>query len=181
MLTWLWRRIRFSVPGQIVWESVASAKRLFDASIVGHYFYKLPAIVRVLIIALPIAAMVIAPFGIYYAYQTPEASGRIDTRRPGDRLILMGGTNLTFLDDVDLEFLPTVATDESGIGNFLQTTDPTQKYAVEFRKDKRGERVEKIVVHLKSGTHLRVANDVAATVAKEGDKPKRFQIHLMGE
>lgn len=181
MVKWFWRRIRFSVPGQIVWESVASAKRFFDASIVGHYFYKLPRIVRVLIIVLPIALIVAAPFGIYYAYQTTEVSGRIDVRKPGDPMILMGGTNLTTLDDVNLEFLPTVAKDEAGMAGFLQTADPGQKYTVEFRKDRRGERVEKIVVHLKSGTHVRIANDVAATIAKEGDKPKRFQIHLMGE
>jgi hypothetical protein len=181
MLTWLWRRIRFSVPGQLIWESVASAKRFFDASIVGHYFYKLPKLARVLIIAVPILLIALAPVGIYYAYQTTEATGRVESRRPGEHLLLMEGTTLTALDDVQLEFPPTLATDDAGVTSYLQPLDLAHKYVVEFHKDPRGERVDKILVRLKSGTRLRIASDVGTTIAKEGDKPKRFQIHLMGE
>jgi hypothetical protein len=180
MFTWLWRRIRFSVPGQLLWESVAAAKRFFDRSIVAHYFYKLPRIVRVLIVLLPILAILAAPFGIYYAYQTTEATGRIETRHPGDHIILRECT-MTVLDDVQLEFPPTLATDEAGMATYLQPLDPNQKLTVEFHKDPRGERVDKILVKIKAGTNLRVASDVGAMITKEGEKPKRFQIHLVGE
>jgi hypothetical protein len=181
MLMWLWRRIRFSVPGQLVWESVARAKRFFDASVAGHYFYKLPTLVRALIIVLPVLALIAGSVGIYYAYQTTEATGRIDSYRPGSPFTLMEGSILTPLDDVQLEFRPSVAKDEAGMVSYLHPVDPNQSYAVEFRKDPRGERVDKILVRLKRGTRLRVANNVAGTIAKEGEKPKRFQIHLMGE
>jgi hypothetical protein len=174
MLTWLWHRIRFSVPGQILFESIARAKRAFDASIIGKYFYKLPKIVRVLIILIPLLAIASTPVALHYANLKIEATGRIETRRPGDRFFWAEGTTLTALDDVQLEFPPSFATDEAGVAKYLQAQNQT--YTVEFHKYRNSDDVEKIIVRIKAGTTLKIPTSIGGTIAKEGDKPKRFQI-----
>lgn len=142
-------------------------------------FYKLPLIVRVLIIVVPVLAIASTPVAVHYANLETEAKGRTESRRPGDHFFWPESTTLTVLDDVNLEFPPTFATNEVGVTKYLQALN--QKYTVEFRKYRNSDDVEKIIVHLKAGTTLKIPTSIGGTIAKEGDKPKRFQIQLMGE
>src|SRR5690242_19409723 len=154
MLTWHWRRVRFSVPGQILFETTARVKRAFDASIVGALFYKLPKIVRLLIIAIPLLAIASTPVLIHYANLKIEATGRIETRRPGDRFFWPEDTTLTVLDDVQLEFPPSLATDEAGVAKYLHAQN--QPYTIEFHKYRNSDDIEKIIVRIKAGTTLKI-------------------------
>lgn len=152
---------------------------MFDGSVVGALFYKLPVIVRVLIIVIPLLAIASTPVAIHYANVKTEATGRVESRRPGDHFFWPESTTLTVLDDVNLEFPPTFAADEAGVTKYLQAQN--QKYTVEFHKYRNSDDIEKIIVHLKAGTMLKIPTSIGGTIAKEGDKPKRFQIQLMGE
>jgi hypothetical protein len=182
MIGWVWRRIRFSAPGQIICETSARAKRLFDESPVGHAFYKLPKIVRVTIYLLPLIAILV-PTG-FWVYQQfihpPEVRQVIITRRPGQEVIWMEGTTLRALDSVEIQFPGSVAKDPAAFSKLIQPLD--QNYTLEFHKDPRDQdRVDKILLKLKGGARLHVANNIAGTIAPDGGPPKRFEIVALGD
>lgn len=160
-------------------ESVAGARRMFEQSTLGRMFDKLPRAARLAIIWIPLLLVVVVPIVIYYAVQTTEAHGVMTTRRPGERIVWMEGTTLTALDDLEIQFSGAIASDETALSTYIQPLN--KNYTIEPHIDTRTHRVDKLLLRLKSGAKLHVISSIAGTVGGEDKRPRRIQIHAMGE